>query len=202
MYWFLFFLILGFACNLASSFTGYYSEKWGRQTGTFITILLRDIFGIPVWALGFLLAVRDSGKLLYNSTLPVTLTGWILIIAGGIIIITALVSIRVRAAAPSEGDSLVDTGIYSVVRHPIHCGTFLEFTGLVILWPSLTVGIAFILGTIWIFIQSKAEERDLKKRIHGYAEYMERVRGFMPLKKSRKNTMTDRSTLINGTYLL
>lgn len=185
MYWFLIPLIIGFLSNLASSFTGFYSEKWGRQTGTFLTILLRDIFGIPVWAIGFLLAVRDSGELLYMTGFGVNATGWTLIAVGGIIIIAALLSIRLRAAAPSSGDTLVDTGMYSFVRHPIHCGTFLEFAGLFVLWPSFTVGTAALIGTVWIIFQSRFEERDLKMRIEGYEKYMKKVPGFIPLLRKK-----------------
>jgi len=65
-----------------------------------------------------------------------------------VVIVIALVSIRAKAAAPSTRDSLVKTGIYARVRHPIHSGTFLEFAGLFIIWPSLPVGIASAIGII------------------------------------------------------
>jgi protein-S-isoprenylcysteine O-methyltransferase Ste14 len=180
MYYFLIPLILGFISNLASAFTTTYSEMWGKQTGTFITILLRDIFGIPVWAIGFVLAIKESSGILYHSSFLSQITGWLIIIAGAIIIVIALLSIRVKAAAPSTGDSLVKSGIYSLIRHPIHSGTFLEFGGLLILWPSLAVAIAVITGIIWIFFQSRFEEKDLIKRIPDYNKYMEEVPRFFP----------------------
>lgn len=180
MYYFLIPLILGFISNLASAFTTKYSEKWGKQTGTFITILLRDIFGIPVWAIGFVLAIKESSGVLYHSSFLSQITGWLIITAGAVIIIIALISIRVKAAAPSTGDSLVKSGIYSLVRHPIHCGTFLEFGGLLILWPSLEVAIAVVMGIIWILFQSRFEEKDLIKRIPDYKKYMEDVPRFFP----------------------
>jgi protein-S-isoprenylcysteine O-methyltransferase Ste14 len=183
MYYFLIFLILGFGSNLASAFTTTYSEKLGKQTGTFITILLRDILGIPVWAIGFLLAIKESSGLLYHSSLFSQIAGWLVIIAGAVVIIIALISIRTKAAAPSVDDSLIKTGIYSLVRHPIHSGTFLEFFGLFILWPSLTVGISCCLGFTWILIQSGFEEKDLIRRIPEYKEYMKKVSRFIP--KSR-----------------
>lgn len=187
MFYFLIPLLTGFASNLASAFTFYYSEKWGRQTGTFITILLRDIFGIPLWAAGFLLAIRGSEGLLYNETIFNRIVGWGILLAGGAIILFALATIRKKAAAPATGDKLVQTGLYSIIRHPIHSGTFLEFAGLFILWPSLTVGIASLTGTIWIYFQSKFEEMDLKRRIPGYSDYMESVPGFFPSLVFKKN---------------
>jgi protein-S-isoprenylcysteine O-methyltransferase Ste14 len=190
MYYFLIPLILGFASNLASAFTFYYSEKWGRQAGTFITILLRDIFGIPLWAVGFLLAIKEGEDLFFKGTVLTTITGWSLIALGGIIIVMALITIRSKAAAPSTRDELVHSGLYSVIRHPIHTGTFLEFTGLFILWPSLTVAIAFVSGVVWIFFQSKFEELDLKNRIRGYSDYMKSTPPFFPFNRLKKYSKT------------
>ena len=180
MYWFLIPLVLGFLSNLASALTTRYSVKWGKTGGTFITILLRDIFGIPVWAIGFVMAISESSHMLYEVTLIFKIIGWLIIGIGGVIIIVALVSIRTKAAAPSTSDSLVKDGIYSVIRHPIHSGTFLEFIGLFILWPSLQVGIACALGIIWILLQSGLEEKDLMTRIPEYKEYKSRVPAFIP----------------------
>jgi methanethiol S-methyltransferase len=180
MYFFLIPLLAGFVSNLASALTTTYSKKWGKQTGTFITIILRDIFGIPVWAIGFVLAITESSGILYQKSFLSLLSGWFLITFGALIIVIALISIRQKAAAPSTSDSLVKSGIYSLVRHPIHCGTFLEFIGLFILWPSLEVGIAVALGIIWILFQSRLEEKDLVRRIPEYKKYMEDVPRFFP----------------------
>lgn len=180
MYWFLFFLIPGFISNLTSAFTTVFSQKWGTKTGSLITIILRDITGIPVWAIGSVLAIRESSELFYNVSLPVQIIGWLIIAIGAVIITIALISIRLKAAAPSTGDSLVSKGIYSKIRHPIHSGTFLEFAGIFILWPSLQTGIASVLGCIWIFIQTKFEEQDLIKRIPEYRDYMKQLPRFFP----------------------
>jgi protein-S-isoprenylcysteine O-methyltransferase Ste14 len=180
MYFFLLPLITGFVSNLASAFTTTYSEKWGKQAGTFITILLRDIFGIPVWAIGFVLAIREPSVHLYNSSLLSQISGWLIIIIGAAIIIIALISLRLKAAAPSTEDKLVRTGIYSLVRNPIHCGTALEFAGLFVLWPTLLVGISVVIGFIWIYFQTRLEENDLIRRIPDYKKYMEDVPRFFP----------------------
>jgi protein-S-isoprenylcysteine O-methyltransferase Ste14 len=180
MYWFLFPLIIGFASNAASAFTTLYSEKWGKIKGSALTFVLRNITGIPVWAAGFVLAVQESSGFIYRNSVMAQIAGWFLIIAGAVIIIIALVSIRMKAAAPSTGDTLVKKGIYSVIRHPIHSGTFLEFAGIFILQPSIQIGMATLLGCIWIYFQTKFEEQDLIKRIPEYSEYMKQVPRFFP----------------------
>ncbi|MBG0860733.1 MAG: isoprenylcysteine carboxylmethyltransferase family protein [Bacteroidales bacterium] len=187
MYWFIIPLVFGFTSNVASTFTTLFSEKWGKVSGSLVTIILRDIIGIPVWAIGFLLAIRESQGLFYENLLFARIAGWIVLFAGAVIIVIALVSIRLKAAAPSTGDKLVNKGIYSVVRHPIHTGTFLEFTGLFLLWPSFQTVIACILGIIWILVQTKYEEKDLLKRIPEYRDYMKQVPRFFP-SSFRKNS--------------
>ena len=179
-YWFLLPLITGFCSHLASSCTSAFSEKWGNRIGTFITIILRDVTGIPLWAIGFLLAVRESEELIFRPGLIISITGWTLIISGGLVIVTALASIRVKAAAPKIDDTLVEGGIYSVIRHPIHAGSGMEFTGVFLLWPTMKVAIALVLGIIWIVIQSRLEEKDLLKRIPGYKDYAGRHPRFFP----------------------
>jgi protein-S-isoprenylcysteine O-methyltransferase Ste14 len=188
MYYWLILLILGFGSNLASAYTTTYSEKWGEKTGTFITIILRDVFGIPVWAVGFVLAIKESVGVLYRSSVLSQVGGWFIMAVGAIIIIIALITIRARAAAPSTSDTLIKSGLYSLVRHPIHCGTILEFAGLFILWPSVKVGIAVLIGFLWIYFQSKLEERDLLRRIFDYKKYMEDVPRFFPDFLRRSNT--------------
>jgi protein-S-isoprenylcysteine O-methyltransferase Ste14 len=180
MYGFVIPLILGFTSNVASTFTMVYSEKWGKARGTLLTFILRNITGIPVWATGFLLAISKSAGLLYSVSLLTQITGWLLILAGAVIIVIALVSIRTKAVAPSIGDALIKKGIYSFIRHPIHSGTFLEFIGIFILWPSFPTGIASTLGFIWILIQTKFEEKDLIKRIPKYRDYLRQVPRFFP----------------------
>ena len=72
MYWFVIPLILGFTSNVGSAFTSVYSEKWGKARGTLLTFILRNITGIPVWATGFMLAIRESTVLLSGISVKIT----------------------------------------------------------------------------------------------------------------------------------
>ena len=186
-YWFLVPLIAGFCSHLASACTSAFSRKWGNRIGTFISIILRDVTGIPLWAFGFFLAVKESSDLIFQPGIFLRITGWGLIFLGGLVIIIALASIRIKAAAPKNDDTLVRDGIYSVIRHPIHAGSGIEFTGVFLLWPTLKVAIALALGFIWIMVQSRLEEKDLQKRIPGYKEYAGRLPRFFPGLFRKKN---------------
>jgi protein-S-isoprenylcysteine O-methyltransferase Ste14 len=173
-------LILGFAFNLLSAFTAEFSRRFGDRAGSHITVLLRDVLGIPVWTIGFYLAAIAPSAFLFTPAPGTTIAGWCLIAAGAMIIVGAWATIRLRSLAPSATDSLAQSGIYARVRHPIHSGTFLEFLGLFLVRPSATLGLACGLGMLWLLLQTRFEELDLLQRIPGYREYMDRVPRFFP----------------------
>lgn len=180
MFLFLIPLLVGFLFNSASAFTTYYSKRFGKRGGRLIVILLRDVLGIPVWAIGYILAARSASPLLFNPILISSTLGWFSILAGGVIILISRQALGWRALAPSVTDTLVEHGIYTHVRHPVYSGMFLELCGVYLIIPTLTVFVACLLGVIWVIIQARLEELDLVERLPVYKEYMQRVPRFIP----------------------
>ena len=174
-------LAVGFACNLASAFTTAFCHQYGEKLGSLMMVLLRDVFGIPVWSLGFLLAFRTPSPALFPSFAMLQIIGWLLTAAGGQVILAALFKIRVRSIALSARDTLVQNGLYGLVRHPIHSGVMLEFAGLALIFPTLATAAACFLGLVWVQLQTRFEEYDLLRRLPGYRDYMNRVPRFFPL---------------------
>ena len=183
-YLFLIPLFFGFASNLASAFTTAFSRRWGARRGSLVSVILRNVLGIPIWAIGFGLAFHASSPFLLAPTFLITTLGWLSIVIGGAVIIVALITIRLRSVVPSTQDALAEVGIYARVRHPIHSGTLLEFLGVFLVGPSLTVAIACAVGIVWVFLQTRFEEQDLLLRLPAYREYMERVPRFLPRLRS------------------
>jgi protein-S-isoprenylcysteine O-methyltransferase Ste14 len=147
--------------------------------------MLRNVLGIPVWTIGFILADRTPSPMLFRSTLVTTTVGWLLIGIGGVLIVIALVTIRSRAVMPSVRDALVHNGIYAHVRHPIHTGVLFEMIGLILVAPTLTVALAIALGVVWILVQTRLQEIDLLQRLPTYRDYMNTIPRFSPHFKSR-----------------
>jgi len=186
MFLFLVPLLTGFTFNSASAFTSYISRLLGEHGGRIACVVLRDVLGIPVWAIGYVMAVREPSAYLFKPTFFTSVLGWSFILAGGAVIIAGLVSIRWRAMAPSVQDTLVMQGIYSHIRHPLYSGMLLELIGLFIYIPSVTVLVACVLGAVWVMIQARLEEMDLVQRMPPYQEYMQQVPRFVPKVRLQK----------------
>ena len=93
MYLFLIPLLLGFIFNSASAFTAFYSRQFGERGGRLVSIVLRDVVGIPVWAIGYV--TGSTGNLYQLVSTPVIISsslGWLLILAGVAIIMRRLLS--------------------------------------------------------------------------------------------------------------
>jgi protein-S-isoprenylcysteine O-methyltransferase Ste14 len=173
-------LLVGFACNSASAFTAAFSRRWGARRGQWVTFVLRNILGIPVWVVGLGLAVRTPSPALFPYSTPLHVLGWVLLAAGSAVQLLALVAIRARAASPSLADALVEHGIYARIRHPIYAGLFLQFAALLLMRPRLAVAVACGLGALWAYLQARLEEVDLMQRMPAYRDYLARVPRFVP----------------------
>jgi len=186
MFLFLIPLLLGFTFNAASAFTSTYFHKWGERRGSIVSVVLRDVLGIPVWTVGFGMAFLTPSWQFFATSIISQVLGWFLIGGGGAIILAALFTIRTRSVRPSTRDTLAEDGLYAWVRHPIHSGTLLEFVGLFFIRPTQVVVITCALGILWVFIQTWLEERDLLQRMPDYREYRRRVPLLIPHFKGLK----------------
>jgi len=178
-------LLLGFACNSVSAFTAAFSRRWGPQRGPWVTVVLRNVLGIPLWVTGLVLAVRSPSRALFAASALVQSFGWVLLIAGCGVQLMAVASLRGRAAKPSIDDALVDHGVYAHIRHPIYAGLLLEFAALVLVRPRRAVAMACALGMLWALLQARLEEIDLLQRMPSYRDYLARVPGFVPRVRAR-----------------
>ncbi|MCK0508514.1 MULTISPECIES: methyltransferase family protein [Aromatoleum] len=81
---------------------------------------------------------------------------------------------------PREHATLVITGLYRGVRHPIYCGVILMAVG----WALFIHGwltLIYAAGLLLFFdIKSRREERWLIERFPHYIEYQQRVRKLIP----------------------
>ena len=81
-----------------------------------------------------------------------------------------------RTIKVEEGQKVVDTGLYSVVRHPMYMATILLFLMIPIVLGSWYALIAFVFYPAVIVVRLKDEEELLTKELPGYAAYKLKVK--------------------------
>lgn len=106
-----------------------------------------------------------------------------LLAAGLVLALRGLVDLRDALTPlphPRDGASLVDTGSYALVRHPIYGGIIVGAAGygLLMASPPALVGAAVLLG--FFRLKSGREEAWLEQRYPDYAAYRTRTRRLLP----------------------
>lgn len=81
-----------------------------------------------------------------------------------------------RTIKVEEGQTVVDTGLYGVVRHPMYMTTLLLFLAMPLVLGSWYALIAFAFYPVMIIVRLKDEEDLLTRELPGYAQYKEKVK--------------------------
>ena len=81
-----------------------------------------------------------------------------------------------RTVEVQEGQSVVSTGLYGVVRHPMYFATLLMFLPMPLILGSFWGLLPFALYPIAIVIRICEEEALLTRELDGYAEYKAKIK--------------------------
>lgn len=81
-----------------------------------------------------------------------------------------------RTIEVREGQKVVDTGLYGIVRHPMYMATTLLFLMIPLILGSLISFILFLVLPLLLTIRIKNEEKVLLNGLEGYAEYTKKVK--------------------------
>ena len=81
-----------------------------------------------------------------------------------------------RTVEVQEGQRVISTGLYGIVRHPMYLATLLMFLPLPLILGSLWGLIPFAVYPAVIVIRILNEERVLTDGLPGYAEYKKKVK--------------------------
>ncbi|MBQ8683659.1 MAG: isoprenylcysteine carboxylmethyltransferase family protein [Clostridia bacterium] len=81
-----------------------------------------------------------------------------------------------RTVEVQEGQKVIDTGLYGVVRHPMYLATSLLFLSMPVVLGSWYALAVFALFPLLLAVRIRSEEAMLVRDLPGYAEYRQRVR--------------------------
>ena len=81
-----------------------------------------------------------------------------------------------RTIEVQEGQTVVDTGLYGIVRHPMYAVALLLFLAMPLVLGSVYAFLVFLAYPFIIAKRIKGEEAFLEKELAGYKEYKEKVK--------------------------
>ncbi len=146
-------------------------EKQGTQKGVVACSGLMFIAGFVVAGLDYRFGW---------SKMP----GWIVVTASALFLIAYALYAEVmrenaylsRTVKVEQGQRVVDTGLYGIVRHPMYAVTVLLFLMIPLVLGSYYALIAFAFYPAIIVVRLTDEEELLTKELPGYAEYKQKVK--------------------------
>ena len=114
----------------------------------------------------------------------IKLPTWVVIVAAVFFIISYVLYAVVlrenaylsRTIKVQEGQKVVDTGLYGLVRHPMYAVTIGLFLSIPLVLGSVISFIVFLVYPFIIVKRLKNEEKVLEENLEGYKEYKEKVK--------------------------
>jgi protein-S-isoprenylcysteine O-methyltransferase Ste14 len=81
-----------------------------------------------------------------------------------------------RTIKVEEGQTVVDTGLYGIVRHPMYMATLSLFLSMPLVLGSWYALMVFAFYPAIIIVRLKDEEELLTRELPGYADYKKKVK--------------------------
>jgi protein-S-isoprenylcysteine O-methyltransferase Ste14 len=117
--------------------------------------------------------MREPGPIVSSLGLVLFVTGWWIITLA--LRENAFASPVVKHMAERH-QTVVDTGVYGIVRHPMYSGAILFLVGMSLWLESYAAAFLSLLAVAVLAARILVEERFLAEKLEGYDAYRERVR--------------------------
>ena len=109
---------------------------------------------------------------------------WVVIAASAVFLISYALYAEVmrenaylsRTIEVQEGQRVIDTGLYGIVRHPMYAVTLWLFLAIPLILGSWYALIAFVVYPAVIAVRIRGEEKLLEEELPGYKEYKKKVK--------------------------
>jgi protein-S-isoprenylcysteine O-methyltransferase Ste14 len=113
-----------------------------------------------------------------NQLTPIAASLWL---AGSMWTIYSLWHLRHAFSIEPAARRLITTGPYSVARHPVYSGYFVQYIGMLIVFPSFALGLVLLLWSAIMLDRMYLEEAVLRSAFPEYADYRRRVGALGPV---------------------
>ena len=119
-------------------------------------------------------------KLLPPPQLAVSVAGAVLLLFGYAVVMAATYQnsfiVPYVSDQTDHGQTVVDTGAYGVVRHPLYAGLVPLFAGIALWLESYASVVTLAAPLAVLVVRIAVEEKSLRQTLPGYSDYMKRVR--------------------------
>jgi protein-S-isoprenylcysteine O-methyltransferase Ste14 len=131
-----------------------------------------------MFVVGFVVAGLDFRFGWSQMPLPVTITASVLFLASYALYAEVMRenAYLSRTIKVEEGQKVVDTGLYGIVRHPMYLATIVLFLMMPLVLGSWYALIVFAFYPAIIIVRLKDEEDLLTRELPGYVEYKRKVK--------------------------
>lgn len=149
-------------------------------------VIPATVFGLLFIVIPFIPQPRFSISHLINIIL-IIVSGFIMVI-GVIIAINARLVFRKHSASliPGKTSSIVDKGVYGVIRHPIYFALLLILFGIYLFMKGIfSLFLMYPLIVETIFVRAYIEEKILEQDFPEYKAYKKRVGMLFPKIRTR-----------------
>ena len=146
-------------------------EKQGTQKGVVAVMGL-------IFLSGFILAGLDFRFGWSKVPLPVVIVASVLFLVGYALYAEVMRenAYLSRTIKVEEGQTVISTGLYAVVRHPMYTASTVMFLSLPLILGSWYALIPFALYPVIMVVRIHGEEKLLTAELSGYEEYTRKVR--------------------------
>lgn len=110
--------------------------------------------------------------------------GWLVTVSSGLLLISYGLYAEVmrentwlsRTVEVQKGQTVVDTGLYGIVRHPMYAVTTLLFLSIPLVLGSWITFALFLIYPVLMVKRIRSEEQFLVNSLPGYADYRKKVK--------------------------
>ena len=128
--------------------------------------LLMIILGIT-----FFMNIFGINFFLPPTIIELVAIGWIIFVFGALFFVLSVITLRINGVS-----KIVDSGVYSIVRHPMYLGAMMMFLSHIFLGQNWIVVIGGVVAIVCCYlIIISGDERNIEKFGDDYKRYMQRV---------------------------